>query len=465
MTTMTRAPIDADTLALLREIVGDEFASDAPEDLLCASYDASLERGMPEAVIYPDGADEISAILNLANERGFAVTCRGSGTNLSGASAPAQGGVVMVMTRMTRILEINEEDLYAVVEPGCITQTFADAIAARGLLYPPDPGSMKVSTMGGNVAVNAGGLRGLKYGVTADYIMGLEVVFPNGEIAKTGALPVKCVSGYDMTRLMVGSEGTLGVVTKIIAKLVPQPEGSAAMLATYDDMADAARTVSAIIAAGVIPSTLEFLDNITINCIEDFKAVGLPREAGALLLIETDGVKEAAERESGKVVALCKANGASDVRKAASAAERDNIWEARRSAVAALARVRPTMILEDATVPRSRVPDMIAGVREIAERHQLKIGIFGHAGDGNLHPTIQTDERDAEEMERVEKAIDEIFALALSLDGTISGEHGIGTAKARYLPDEFGEAGVAAMQAVKRALDPNDILNPGKIFL
>ncbi|OPZ21465.1 MAG: putative FAD-linked oxidoreductase [candidate division BRC1 bacterium ADurb.BinA364] len=460
----SRPPVDAVVLDKLRAVVGAEWVKTSPEDLYCASYDATLERAQPEAVVYPGSAMETAAILLLANEHGFAVTPRGAGTNLAGASIPVQGGIVMAMNRLNRIVEINKEDLYVIAEPGVTTQTLADAAARQGLLYPPDPGSMKVSTLGGNVAMNAGGLRGLKYGVTRDYVMGLEVVLPTGEIVKTGAFPVKSVSGYDMTALMTGSEGTLGVIVKIVLKLLPKPEHCESMLAIFADMDDAARTVSAVIAEGVIPSTLEFLDRVTINCVEDFKHVGLPRDAEAFLLIETDGMKEAACREAEKVVEICREHNAIEVKKARDAAERDRIWEARRAALSALSRVRATTILEDATVPRSRIPEMVAGVRAIAQKYNLSIGIFGHAGDGNLHPTIQTDERDAEEMERVRKAVDEIFQLALSLKGTISGEHGVGLVKAKYLEDEFGAAGVEAMFALKRALDPNNVLNPGKMF-
>jgi len=459
------ARIDEAAKQQLRQIVGEAHFSDVAEDLFCASYDATLERARPEALVYPGSAAEVSGILRLANEAGFAVTPRGAGTGLSGGAIPVQGGAVMVLTRMNRILRINRDDLYAIAEPGVITQTLADTVAREGLLYAPDPGSMRASTLGGNVATNSGGLRGLKYGVTADYVMGLEAVLPTGQIIKTGAFPVKSVSGYDMTHLFVGSEGTLAVFTKIILKLLPQPEHYEAMLAIFSDVAHAAETVSAIIRAGVIPATLEFLDNITINCVEDFKPVGLPRQAEAILLIETDGMREAAQREAEKIASICREHHATELRRAATAAQRDSVWEARRSALSALSRVKPTTLLEDATVPRSRIPEMIAGVREIARKYRLQIGIFGHAGDGNLHPTIQTDERDREEMQRVQLASDEIFALALSLDGTITGEHGVGLVKAKYLKDEFGEEGVAAMRAIKRALDPNGVLNPGKMCL
>ncbi|HRU55333.1 MAG TPA: FAD-linked oxidase C-terminal domain-containing protein, partial [Candidatus Sumerlaeia bacterium] len=272
-------------------------------------------------------------------------------------------------------------------------------------------------------------------------------------------------TGYNMTQLFTGSEGTLGIIVNIVLKLIPAPEHKESVLAIFKDMNQAAQTVADIIAAGVMPATLEFLDNTTINAVEDYKHIGLPRDAGAVLLIETDGVKEAAVKEIGRVEEICKKNEALNLRKAETEDERENLWQARRAALSALARVRPTTILEDATVPRSRIPDMVRGVNEIAKKYNIRIGNFGHAGDGNLHPTILTDERDKEEFARVEKAVEEIFDLALSLGGTISGEHGIGSAKARFMPKEVGEVGIRAMYAVKKALDPNNILNPGKMFV
>jgi glycolate oxidase len=451
--------------AKLREIVGAAHFLDSLEDRISYSYDATLYEAMPEAVVYPGTAEEIAAILRLANEERFAVTPRGAGTGLSGGSIPAAGGLAMVLTRLNRIVEISTDDLYAAVEPGVITADLATAAAKHGLLYPPDPASQTVSTMGGNVAENAGGLRGLKYGVTKHYVLALDVVTPQGEILHTGAVTVKCVTGYDLTQLMVGSEGTLGVVTRIWCKLVPMPEHKESMLATFDDMDDAARSVAAIIRSGVIPATLEFLDHVTINAVEDFKKIGLPRQAEAILLIETDGQKSAAQAEAEKVMAVCRENHARTIQKATDETERTQLWQARRGALSSLARVRPNTILEDATVPRSRVPDMVRGVREIAERNRVMIGNFGHAGDGNLHPTLLTDVRDKEEYARAEKAIEEIFELALSLGGTLSGEHGIGTAKAPYLKREVGPVGIHVMRSIKRALDPNNILNPGKMNL
>jgi len=449
----------------LRDIVGAPHFLDSLEDRISYSYDAALYESLPEAVVYPGTVEEIAAILRLANEERFAVTPRGAGTGLSGGSIPLAGGLVMVLTRLNRIVEINTDDLYAVAETGVITADLAAAVARHGLLYPPDPASQAVSTLGGNVAENAGGLRGLKYGVTKHYVLGLEVVTPQGEVLHTGSTTVKCVTGYDLTQLMVGSEGTLGVVTKIWCKLVPMPEHKESMLAVFGDVDDAARTVAAIIRSGVIPATLEFLDHVTINAIEDFKQFGLPRQAEAILLIETDGRRPAAQAEAEKVMAVCRENRAQTIQKADDEAERTQLWQARRAALSSLARVRPTTILEDATVPRSRIPDMVRGVREIAQRHRVVIGNFGHAGDGNLHPTVLTDVRDKEEFARAEKAIDEIFALALSLGGTLSGEHGIGIAKAKYLANEVGRVGLDVMRAIKRALDPNNILNPGKMDL
>ncbi len=420
---------------------------------------------LPDCIVFPKNDKEVCEIVRIADANKIPIFTRGAGSGLSGGSVPIKGGIVMVITRMNKILEINRDDLFAVVEPGVVVADLIDEVGKFGLLYPPDPSSMKVATMGGSVAENAGGLRGLKYGVTKDYVMGLEVVGSDGNIFKTGAVTVKSVSGYDLTRLFVGSEGTLGIITKIIVKLIPTPEYKKSMMSVFKDINMAAKTVADIIKNGVIPATLEILDKITINAVEDYKKIGLPKDAEAILLIETDGIKESAEKEADKIINICKSNQAIDVSIAKDDAERDKIWEARRSALPALGRVKPTCILEDATVPRSRVPDMIKAINDIAKKYNILIGTFGHAGDGNLHPTIIADERNKEEMARVEKAIDEIFESALKLNGTLTGEHGIGIAKMKYLQEEFGKAGVEAMKRVKQALDPNNIFNPGKIFV
>ena len=370
----------------------------------------------------------------------------------------------MVTNGLNRILEINEADMYAVVQPGVITARLASAVEAKGLFYPPDPGSQAVSTLGGNVAENAGGLRGLKYGVTRDYVMGVNFFDVNGDLVKSGSRTVKCATGYNLTGLMTGSEGTLGVFAEIILKLIPYPKHSQAMMAVFDHPDQASETVSAIIAGRIVPATLEFLDNFTIRTVEAFSRAGLPTEAAAMLLIEMDGHPAQVEEEAAKAADICRAQGASSIRVAGDAAERDKVWAARRGALSALAKLKPTLVLEDATVPRSKIPAMVRSIQDIAGRYGLDIGVFGHAGDGNLHPTILTDKRDKKEWERVERAIDDIFDEALKLGGTLSGEHGTGIAKSRYLENETTPGTILWSSKMKKALDPNNILNPGKII-
>jgi len=448
----------------LRKIVGSRYVLTSPEDLICYGYDAQHVEHRPEAVARPENAEQIAELVRLANELGIPLTPRGSGTGLSGGSVPAKGGVVVDLCRMNRILGIDRENLLAIVEPGVVTADLHAAVEAVGLMYPPDPGSMKVSTIGGNVAENAGGLRAIKYGVTKDYLKALEGVTPTGEFFTAGARTMKSVSGYDLVGLMCGSEGTLGIFTKIVLKLIPLPKHRRSVLASFSRLEDAARAVSDIISAGIMPATLEIMDNTTIRAVEEFKKLGLPVDAGALLLLEVDGAAAQVEEEAAAAISVMEKHGASDVQAASDAAERDRIWEGRRASLAALARVRPTTVLEDATVPRSRLAEMVAEVNSIAERYSLMIGTFGHAGDGNLHPTILTDERDADEMARVERAVEEIFQAALRLGGTVSGEHGIGFSKAHFLPMEMGPAAMGMMRSIKAALDPKGILNPGKVF-
>jgi glycolate oxidase len=354
--------------------------------------------------------------------------------------------------------------MYAVVEPGVVTAKFAAAAQAQGLFYPPDPGSQAVSTLGGNVAENAGGLRGLKYGVTRDYVMGLDFFDVNGEAIKTGSRTVKCATGYNLAGLLVGSEGTLGVFNRITLKLIPLPAAQRAMVAVFDQAERASETVSAIIASHIVPATLEFMDNFTIRAVEDYSRAGLPVDAAALLLIEVDGHPAQVQEDAERVEALCRQHGAASIRVARDAAERTKVWEARRSALSALAKLKPTLVLEDATVPRSKIPAMVAAIGGISREYRLSIGTFGHAGDGNLHPTILTDKRDKEEWERVEQAIAAIFDRALALGGTLSGEHGTGIAKACFLEKETSPATILYSQRIKKALDPNNILNPGKII-
>ncbi|GLI35650.1 FAD-binding oxidoreductase [Desulforhabdus amnigena] len=429
------------------------------------SYDAAvLEPVLPSVVLRPTSSEELGRLVRICNENSIPLTVRGAGTNLSGGTIPKKGGAVVLTNALNKILEINTEDLYAIVQPGVVTAKFAAAVEAKGLFYPPDPGSQAVSTLGGNVAENAGGLRGLKYGVTRDYVMGLEFFDVNGEIVKTGSRTVKCVTGYNLAALMVGSEGTLGVFDKIILKLIPMPTGRKAMMAIFDNVIKASETVAAIIAHRIVPATLEFMDNFTIRTVEDYSRVGLPTDAAALLLIEVDGHPAQVEEDAAKVESICREMGAMKIRVAQDAAERDKVWEARRAALSALAKLKPTVVLEDATVPRSKIPAMIQALEEISRRFNLTIGTFGHAGDGNLHPTILTDKRNKEEWHRVEAAIDAIFDKALGLGGTLSGEHGIGMAKSRYLEKETSKGTILFSRRIKAALDPKGILNPGKII-
>ncbi len=435
------------------------------EDLIPYSFDATAAlRHAPRVVVFPRTAAEVSAVLRVARRHKAPVVARGSGTGLSGGSVPVEGAVVLCLVKMDRIIELDARNFTLRAQAGVLTQAVYDAADAAGLFYPPDPGSMRVSTIGGNVAENSGGLRGLKYGVTRDYVMGLEVVLADGEVCRLGGKCVKDVAGYSLKDLFVGSEGTLGIVTEVLLRLVPRPAARQTLLATYARMDAAAETVSAIIAEGIVPCTLEFLDSRTIRCVEDYAHVGLPVGAEALLLIEADGHPAAVADDAARIRALCERHGATAVRLAADSAEAARLATARRSAFSALARMRPTTILEDATVPRSELARMIRFIQETGARHRLEIATFGHFGDGNLHPTFLTDERDADEMRRIEAAMREIFEHALSLGGTITGEHGVGLAKKGFLRQQFGDASYGLLKAVKRALDPENLLNPGKIF-
>lgn len=446
-------------------LLGKENVITGEADRMTYAYDAAvLQPVIPSLALRPTSSEQLGKLVKLCNENALPITVRGAGTNLSGGTIPSKGGVVVLTNAMNNIIEINEEDMYAVVQPGVITAKFAAAVQARGLFYPPDPGSQAVSTLGGNVAENAGGLRGLKYGVTKDYVMGVDFFDVEGNLIKSGSRTVKSVTGLNLSALMVASEGCLGVFNEIILKLVPPPSAQKAMMAVYDSVSEATETVAAIIAGKIIPCTLEFMDNFTIRVVEDFAKVGLPTEAKALLLIEVDGHPAQVEEDAAKVEQLCRKFGATRLQVAQDAEERNKVWEARRAALSALARVKPTTVLEDATVPRSKIPAMVQAVEDIAARYDLTIGTFGHAGDGNLHPTILTDKRDREEWHKVEKAIEDIFEVALSLNGTLSGEHGIGLAKADFMVKEVGQATLDYCHRMKKALDPNYILNPGKII-
>src|SRR5881296_3384942 len=458
-------PLANSAIAQLRRILGEKNVLTAKEDLIPYSFDgtAALQE-MPGCVVFTSSTSEVAEVLKLANETRTPVVTRGSGTGLSGGSVPSADCIVLCTVKMDKILELDRANLTMLVQPGVTTLQVADAASTAGLFYPPDPGSMKISTIGGNVAENSGGLRGLKYGVTRNYVMGMEVVLPDGEVLWTGNKCVKDVAGYSLKDLFIGSEGTLGVITKVLLRLIPRPAAKKTMVATFAQMDHAAESVSAIIAAQIIPCTLEFLDRMTIHCVEDYAKIGLPLDCEALLLMETDGHPAVVAEEAAQMEKICRERGCMEVRVAKDDAEATKLASARRSAFSALARVAPTTILEDATVPRSELARMIRFVAATAKKYQLRVGTFGHMGDGNLHPTFLTDERNKAEMHRVEEAFKEIFAEAVRLGGTITGEHGVGLAKKSFLPTFAGEAQMRVMRQLRRALDPNGILNPGKMF-
>jgi len=449
----------------LEAIVGAGHVLTHKVDLVTYSYDATADvpRQIPDVVVMPADVEEIRSIVNLARASGIAIYPRGAGTNLSGGAIPLHRGIVLSFQRMNRILEVDAENLTATVQPGVVIQELNNAVAPHGLLYPPDPGTVNTATMGGSVAENSGGLRGLKYGVTKHYVMGMEVVLANGDKVRFGGKTVKNVTAYDFSSLFVGSEGTLGIITEITVKLVPAPKFRRTMLATYQTIEDAGNTVAGIIRAQVIPATLEILDRKTIETVEAYAHVGLPTDAEALLLIEVDGMAAAVVEREAEAVIQTVADNHGVLRLANSDAERDQLWAARRAALPALASLNNTVVLEDATVPRSHITEMLVACANIGRKYNLVLGTFGHAGDGNLHPTILADKNNPDEMSRVHRAVAEIFETALKFGGTLSGEHGIGIAKMEFLGNEIGESGLDLMRSIKDALDPTHLLNPGKL--
>ncbi|MEC7843145.1 MAG: FAD-linked oxidase C-terminal domain-containing protein [Candidatus Latescibacterota bacterium] len=457
--------MDSAVLSQFRSIVGDDQVLDSAEDLSVYAYDGTATlRVAPACVLLPETVQQVAAIMTVAHSQRLPVITRGSGTGLAGGAVPVEGGIVLCLVRMDRIIEVDEANLAMVVEPGVITQRVADAAAAAGLFYPPDPGSIKISTIGGNVANNSGGLRGLKYGVTRDYVMALQVVLADGQILNTGTKCVKDVAGFTLKDLFIGSEGTLGVITSINLKLIPPPAAKQTMIAHFESMTDAARTVSEIIRHKIIPCTLEFLDRVTIGCVEEYVAIGLPLDVEALLLMEVDGHPAEVAEQAAEIERLAGEHGAREVRRAHSEEEATRLASARRTAFSALARLAPTVVLEDVTVPRSELARMVSHIAQVSERYGVRIGTFGHMGDGNLHPTFLTDERDAREMGRVEQAMREVFEFAVELGGTITGEHGVGLAKKPFLPAAIGPVAMDITRRLKADFDPEGILNPGKIF-
>lgn len=457
--------MDKNIIAQLKMTTGKDGVLTTPEDLAVYGYDGTFEDHRPDIVVLPRTTEQVSQIVMLAARERIPVVTRGMGSGLAAASVPFQGGIALTMTRMNRILEIDEVNATAHVEAGVVTADLQTAVEKLGLFYPPDPSSIRHSTIGGNIACNAGGPRCLKYGVTGDYMLGLTVVLADGRILHTGGKCIKDVVGYDLTALFTGSEGTLGVITEALLRLTAKPKFARTALVEFAALEDASRTVNAILSAGIVPATLELMDETAIACIEEALHLGLPLDVEAILLVETDGADEASVlREIEAVAAICRASGARQVKVAKGEAERENLWKARRSVSPALARKAPNKLGEDITVPRSAIPEAVRRLKAISARYGLPIVIFGHAGDGNLHPNILFDKRDPEQWAKVEQMAAEEFALALELGGTLSGEHGVGMLKRPYMEQALGPVSLEVQKRIKAALDPVNILNPGKVF-
>jgi glycolate oxidase len=457
--------IEPSAIKALKRVVGKANVLTAPEDLLCYSYDSTFAEHLPDAVVQPKTTEEVADVLRIAHGDGIPVVPRGMASGLAAASVPFSGGIALSLTRMNRILEIDEANMTATAEAGVITAHLQDAVEARGLFYPPDPSSIRQSTIGGNVACNAGGPRCLKYGITGDYVLGLKTVLADGRVLQTGGKAIKNVTGYNLTQLFVGSEGTLGVITEVLVKLISRPEHVRTALAVYEDLDDASRSVNAILSAGIVPCTLEMMDDTTIETIEEYMRLGLPVGAAALLILESDGEdQDTVDREVEAMAAIARRHGASDVRVADSESARDELWRGRRSVGPSLARRAPNKLGEDISVPRSQIPEAVRRIKQIGHKYDLPIVVFGHAGDGNLHPNILFDKRDDEQWQRVEQAVGAIFEVAVELGGTLSGEHGVGVLKQPYLEHALGPVSIEMQRRIKDAWDPNHILNPGKVF-
>lgn len=447
----------------LTRIFGEDDVLTSPISCEAYAYDSSPFFAQPEAVVLADSTEEISQLMELATRHGIVVIARGAGTNLSGGCVPTHGGIVVAMSRMNRILEIDPLNETAWVEPGVTNMALQEAVAAHGYMFAPDPASLKVATIGGNVAECAGGMRGVKFGVTRDHLLALEVVMSDGEVVMLGE-GGKYLPGIDVTGLFCGSEGTFGIVTKIKVKLTPLAEAVRTMMAVFDSLDKAGDTVSAIIAKGIIPTTLEIMDQVLVRAVDDFLQLGLPREAEAILLIEVDGFAVEVDRQCETIVAICTRLGATRVSRANSEEERKNLWLARRSGNGALGRIKAAYMVQDVTVPRYKLPGMLRLVADIARKYGIVIAQMAHAGDGNLHPHLLYDPYDPDEKQRVEEAAREIFHAALEEGGTLTGEHGIGIEKLDYMPWAFSQDDLEFMLLVKRALDPQMLLNRGKVL-
>jgi glycolate oxidase len=448
----------------MKEIVGEENVLVDPKKVEPYAADAVKEKFPPEAVVFPETTEQVSRILRLANEYRFPVTARGGGVGYTGGAVPIEGGIVLGTDRMNKIIEINVDDLYVICQPGITTYNLQKEVEKYGLMFPPDPASYKESYIGGNIAENAGGMRTPKYGVTKHYVLGLEVVTATGEIIRTGGKTVKNVVGFDLTGLICGSEGMLGIITEATLKLVPMPEATATVRANFRTMEEACKVLTKFTPVGILPMAMEVVDKYCIEAVEGSFAFGLSKDANAILLVAVDGSKEEVERNAKIIEEIIKKNGGFDVVRSRNKEEEDKLWDVRRAISPSLTKYGELKINEDVVVPRSKVPELITGVELIAKRHNTFVANFGHAGDGNIHVNFVCN-RNPEEIRRARACVKETFELALKLGGTISGEHGIGYVKAPYLNMALDRPTLEVMKAIKRVFDPNGILNPGKMFV
>jgi glycolate oxidase len=447
----------------LREILPSGQFSTEPETLICYGFDASGMESSPSAVVWPENVNDIVKISEFAYRNEVPICPRGAGTGMTGGATPLKSSIVISFERMNRILEIDAENMTALVEPGLINGRFQQELDAHGLFYPPDPASMNFCTLGGNVAENAGGPRAVKYGVTKDYVLEIEGVLPNGRTIRTGVQTAKGVVGYNLTSLLVGSEGTLCTMSQIRLRVLPQPQSVITLIALFNDIYHCGTAVTKIISSRIIPRTMELMDNDTIKAIENYKPVGFPENIDAMLLIELDGNPIALSSDAQKVSDICRSFNA-DVQMAENEEDKARLWEARRSISPALFHICPGKISEDVVVPRSRIPDLLKGLRGLSQSSGIGIFNFGHAGDGNIHVNIMADRKDAALMKEAHKLIKEIFKLTIDLGGTISGEHGVGMTKSDYIDMEIKQSAMDMMMGIKKLFDHKNILNPGKIF-
>lgn len=456
--------MDRHIIKELKRIVGQDNICSAKEDLLCYSYDGTGQEFMPDVVVFPGSSQEISAIMKQASAAIFPVVPRGAATGMSGGALPVKGGLVLAMNRLNRILEIDEANHISVLEPGVINGHFRETLKEKGLFYPPDPASLKFCTMGGNVAECAGGPSAVKYGVTRDYVLGLEVVLPDGRIMQTGVRTAKGVVGYDLTRLFIGSEGTLGIITKITVKVVSLPTDKKTFLVSFASLSGATRQVSRILKH-ITPCTLEYLDNTAIQIVKNKLPSPLDPKTKALLLIEVDGDPLSVATQAGHLKnLLTNQNEIISITEATSTEESEALWTARRAVSPAAFDLRPDKISEDIVVPRSHIPDLVLCTEKLSQQYNMPIFTFGHAGDGNIHVNIMMDKKNSEELENAKSAKEALFHEVIRLSGTLSGEHGIGITKAPFISLELDETSMSVMQSVKKLFDPLNILNPGKIF-